>query len=100
MLANAFAYLQAAVDRGVDIDTIGPHIMFIPCFDHYSFFEEIAKLRASRRVYSRIVRDRFNAKNPESWKTRFLHLKRGALYTKSSILTILLALLFLPWVLL
>jgi len=78
MLSNAFSYLQAAVDRGVDIDAVGPHMMFVPCFDHYSFYEEIAKLRACRRIYASVLRERFKAKNPESWKARWYTPQEGS----------------------
>ncbi len=68
-LADAFAYLQAAVDRGIDIDRIGPGVGFLNWSDQY-LFENIAKLRAMRRVYAKVLRNRFKAKKPES--QRFL----------------------------
>jgi len=69
-LADGIAYVQAAVERGLDIDKIAPRISFF--FNaHNDFFEEIAKYRAARRVWARTMRERFGAKNPRSWWLRF-----------------------------
>jgi len=69
-LADGMAYVEAALRRGIDIDTLGPQLSFF--FNaHNSFFEEIAKFRAARRIWARAMRDRYGAKNPESWKLRF-----------------------------
>jgi methylmalonyl-CoA mutase N-terminal domain/subunit len=69
-LANAITYVQAALDRGLDIDAFAPRISFF--FDtHNDFLEEIAKFRAARRIWAKIMRDRFSAKNPRSWMLRF-----------------------------
>lgn len=74
-LANGIAYVQAAVEAGLDVDTFGSQLSFF--FNaHNNFFEEIAKYRAARRLWARIMRDRFGAKNPESWKLRF-HAQTG-----------------------
>jgi len=68
--ANAITYVQAALDRGLDIDSFAPRISFF--FDtHNGFLEEIAKFRAARRMWARIMKDRFGAKNPRSWMLRF-----------------------------
>src|SRR5262252_2710242 len=68
--ANAVTYVQAALDRGLDIDSFAPRISFF--FDtHNNFLEEIAKFRAARRVWAKLMRDRFGAKNPRSWMLRF-----------------------------
>ena len=68
--ANAIAYVQAALDSGLDIDSFAPRISFF--FDtHNDFLEEIAKFRAARRIWARIMRERFGAKNPRSWMLRF-----------------------------
>src|SRR5262249_32851763 len=68
--ANAMTYVQAALDRGLDIDSFGPRISFF--FDtHNDFLEEIAKFRAARRIWARAMRDRFGARNPRSWMLRF-----------------------------
>ena len=69
-LADAVAYLQAAADRGLRVDDIAPQISFF--FDvHIDFFEEIAKFRAARRLWSRLVEERFHAERPESQALRF-----------------------------
>src|SRR5262245_58768449 len=69
-LADGIAYVQAAVDRGLDVDAIAPRLSFF--FNaHNDFFEEIAKYRAARRVWARTMRERFGAKNPRSWWMRF-----------------------------
>jgi methylmalonyl-CoA mutase N-terminal domain/subunit len=69
-LADGIAYVQAAVERGLDVDTIAPRLSFF--FNaHNDFFEEIAKYRAARRVWARTMRERFGAKNPRSWWMRF-----------------------------
>ncbi|HYM40040.1 MAG TPA: methylmalonyl-CoA mutase family protein [Thermoplasmata archaeon] len=69
-LADAVAYLQAAVRRGLRVDDIAPQISFF--FDvHIDFFEEIAKFRAARRLWSRLVKERFHAERPESLALRF-----------------------------
>jgi methylmalonyl-CoA mutase N-terminal domain/subunit len=68
--ANAITYVQAALDRGLDVDAFAPRISFF--FDtHNDFLEEIAKFRAARRIWARLMRDRFGAKNPRSWMLRF-----------------------------
>jgi methylmalonyl-CoA mutase N-terminal domain/subunit len=69
-LANAIAYVQAAVEAGLDVDDIGDQISFF--FNaHNDFLEEIAKFRAARRMWAKILRERFNARKPSSQKMRF-----------------------------
>jgi len=69
-LANGIAYVQAAIDKGLDVDKFAPRLAFF--FNaHNDLFEEIAKFRAARRLWARIMRERFNAKNPRSWSLRF-----------------------------
>lgn len=70
MLADLFCYLEAAIARGLDIDAIAPGIELSTGLDHYTFFEEIAKHRAIRRIYSRAMKERFKAKKPESLRAR------------------------------
>jgi len=77
MMVNATAYLQAAVDRGVDIDVVAPGVMFLPGCDHYLFFEEIAKLRAMRRMWAKILKEKFKARKPESLQCRMLGAHGG-----------------------
>jgi len=68
-LADGIAYAQSGVDRGLAIDDFAPRLSFF--FDvHNDFFEEIAKLRAARRMWARIVKERFGAKKAESLKLR------------------------------
>jgi len=69
-LADGIAYIQAAVDRGLDVDAIAPRISFF--FNaHNDFFEEIAKYRAARRIWARTMRERFGARKERSWWLRF-----------------------------
>ncbi len=69
-LADAVAYLEAAMDRGLVVDEVAPQISFF--FDvHMDFFEEIAKFRAARRLWARIAEERFHAERPESRAMRF-----------------------------
>jgi len=69
-LADGFAYVQACMDRGLDVDDFAPRLSFF--FNaHNDFFEEIAKYRAARRIWAREMRERFGAKNPRSWWLRF-----------------------------
>ena len=64
-LADGIGYVQAALERGLDVDDFAPRLSFF--FDiHNDFFEEIAKLRAARRMWARIMKERFGAKNPKS----------------------------------
>jgi methylmalonyl-CoA mutase, N-terminal domain len=69
-LANGFAYVEAALERGLDIDSFAPRLSFF-WNSHSDFFEEIAKFRAARRIYARRMRDRYGAKNPRSMMLRF-----------------------------
>jgi methylmalonyl-CoA mutase N-terminal domain/subunit len=69
-LADGIAYIEAARERGLDVDDFTPRLSFF--FDsHIDFFEEIAKFRAARRIWAKIMRERFMAKNPRSWMLRF-----------------------------
>ena len=69
-LANGFCYVEHGVARGLDVDSFGPRLSFF--WDvHNDFFEEIAKLRAARRIWARHMRDRYGARDPRSWKMRF-----------------------------
>ncbi|MGD0950307.1 MAG: methylmalonyl-CoA mutase family protein [Candidatus Binatia bacterium] len=68
-LADGIGYVQACVERGLDVDSFAPRLSFF--FNlHSDFFEEIAKLRAARRMWAKIMRERFNAKHPRSWVLR------------------------------
>jgi methylmalonyl-CoA mutase N-terminal domain/subunit len=69
-LADGFAYVESAIRRGLDVDEFAPRLSFF-FNSHLDFFEEIAKFRAARRIWSREMRYRYKAKNPESWRLRF-----------------------------
>ncbi len=70
-LADGIAYVQDIIDRKkLDVDDFAPRLSFF-FNSHMDFFEEIAKFRAARRMWARIMRDRFKAKNPRSWWMRF-----------------------------
>jgi methylmalonyl-CoA mutase N-terminal domain/subunit len=69
-LADGFAYIEACIERGMDVDAFAPRISFF--FNaHLDFFEEIAKYRAARRIFAKRMRDKYKAKNPKSWILRF-----------------------------
>jgi methylmalonyl-CoA mutase, N-terminal domain len=74
-LTNAIAYVQAAVDRGLSVDEFGSQLSFF--FNaHNNFFEEVAKFRAARRIWARLMKERFGAKREETMKLRF-HAQTG-----------------------
>jgi methylmalonyl-CoA mutase N-terminal domain/subunit len=69
-LADGIAYVEAAMERGLDVDDFAPRLSFF--FDsHIDFFEETAKFRAARRIWANVMRERFMAKKPRSWMLRF-----------------------------
>ena len=69
-LADGIAYVEAAIERGLRVDDFAPRLSFF--FDsHIDFFEEIAKFRAARRMWAKIMRERFAAQKPRSWTLRF-----------------------------
>ena len=69
-LANGFAYVERGLGRGLDVDQFAPRLSFF--WDvHNDLFEEIAKLRAARRIWARHMRERFKARTPRSWMMRF-----------------------------
>lgn len=68
-LADGIGYVQSAVERGLDVDSFAPQLSFF--FNvHNDFLEEVAKFRAARRMWAKIMRERFGAKNPKSWMLR------------------------------
>jgi methylmalonyl-CoA mutase N-terminal domain/subunit len=69
-LADGFAYVEAGMKAGLDVDTFAPRLSFF-FNSHLNFFEEIAKYRAARRIWARHMRERYGAKNPESMLVRF-----------------------------
>ena len=69
-LADGFAYVEAGIERGMDVDDFAPRLSFF--FDsHLDFFEEIAKFRAARRIWARTMQEKYGAKNPKSLLMRF-----------------------------
>jgi methylmalonyl-CoA mutase, N-terminal domain len=69
-LADGFAYVEAAIERGLDVDDFAPRLSFF--FNaHLDFFEEVAKYRAARRIWAHELRERYGARNPRSWLMRF-----------------------------
>ncbi len=79
-LADGFAYVEAALERGLDIDDFAPRLSFF--FNaHNDFFEEIAKFRAARRIWARAMKEKYGAKNPRSWMLRTHAQTAGASLT-------------------
>lgn len=80
-LADGMEYVRWAIERGLDVDSFAPRIsFFFNC--HNDFFEEIAKFRAARRLWARIMRERFGAKKERSWWMRFHTQTAGCSLTK------------------
>ncbi|MDR3748037.1 MAG: methylmalonyl-CoA mutase family protein [Acidobacteriota bacterium] len=79
-LSNGMTYVQAAIDAGLDVDKFAPRLSFF--FNaHSNFLEEVAKFRAARRMWARIMHDHFGAKNPKSWMLRFHTQTAGSTLT-------------------
>jgi methylmalonyl-CoA mutase, N-terminal domain len=79
-LANGMAYVEAAIQAGLDVDQFAPRLSFF--FNaHSNFLEEVAKFRAARRMWARIMREHFKAKNPRSWMLRFHTQTAGSTLT-------------------
>jgi methylmalonyl-CoA mutase N-terminal domain/subunit len=79
-LANAIAYVQAAIQAGLKVDDFAPQLSFF--FNaHNNFLEEVAKFRAARRLWAEIMRDRFGAQDPKSWMLRFHTQTAGSTLT-------------------
>jgi methylmalonyl-CoA mutase N-terminal domain/subunit len=79
-LSNAIAYVQAALDAGLAVDDFAPRLSFF--FNaHNNLLEEVAKFRAARRLWARIMRERFGAQNPRSWRLRFHTQTAGSMLT-------------------
>src|SRR5436305_942095 len=79
-LANAIAYVEAAIHAGLDVDNFAPRLSFF--FNaHNNFLEEIAKFRAARRIWARIMKERFQARNPRSMMLRFHTQTAGSTLT-------------------
>jgi methylmalonyl-CoA mutase N-terminal domain/subunit len=79
-LADGIAYVEAAIKAGLDVDDFAPRLSFF--FNaHNDLFEEVAKFRAARRVWARIMKERFKAKSPKSWMLRFHTQTAGSTLT-------------------
>jgi methylmalonyl-CoA mutase N-terminal domain/subunit len=79
-LGNGMAYVEAAVKAGLNVDEVAPRLSFF--FNaHNNFLEEVAKFRAARRMWARIMREHFKAKNPKSWMLRFHTQTAGSTLT-------------------
>src|SRR6202140_4428160 len=79
-LGNGIAYVEAAIRAGLDVDKFAPRLSFF--FNaHNNFLEEVAKFRAARRMWAKIMRDQFKAKNPKSWMLRFHAQTAGSTLT-------------------
>jgi methylmalonyl-CoA mutase N-terminal domain/subunit len=79
-LANGMTYVQAAIDAGLKVDTFAPRLsFFFAC--HNDFLEEVAKFRAARRMWARLMHERFGARNPRSWMLRFHTQTAGSTLT-------------------
>jgi methylmalonyl-CoA mutase N-terminal domain/subunit len=79
-LANAAAYVEAAVARGLEVDDFAPRLSFF-LNAHNDLLEEVAKFRAARRLWARLMRERFKAENPRSWMFRFHTQTAGSTLT-------------------
>ena len=69
-LANGFCYVEHSIEAGLEVDSFAPRLSFF-FNSHLDFFEEIAKFRAARRIWARLMKEKYGAKNPKSWKLRF-----------------------------
>jgi len=80
-LADGMAYVEAAMERGLDVDAFAPQLSFF-FNSHNSLFEEVAKFRAARRIWARQMRERYGAENERSWKLKFHTQTAGASLTE------------------
>jgi methylmalonyl-CoA mutase, N-terminal domain len=79
-LGNGMAYVETAIKAGLDVDEFAPRLSFF-FNSHNNFLEEVAKFRAARRMWARIIREHFKAKNPRSWMLRFHTQTAGSTLT-------------------
>ena len=83
-LADGMAYVEASITAGLTVDEFAPRLSFF--FDsHIDFFEEIAKFRAARRLWARLMRDRYGARDPRSWMLRFHTQTAGVSLTRQQV---------------
>ncbi|HEY8675732.1 MAG TPA: methylmalonyl-CoA mutase family protein [Candidatus Dormibacteraeota bacterium] len=83
-LADGFAYVDSAIEAGLDVDDFAPRLSFF-FNSHIDFFEEIAKYRAARRIWARRLRETYGAKNPKSWQLKFHTQTAGCSLTAQQI---------------
>jgi methylmalonyl-CoA mutase N-terminal domain/subunit len=83
-LADGFAYVESALEAGLDVDDFAPRLSFF-FNSHIDFFEEIAKYRAARRIWARRLREKYGAKNPKSWQLKFHTQTAGCSLTAQQI---------------
>jgi len=83
-LADGMAYVEATIKAGLKVDDFAPRLSFF--FDsHIDFFEEIAKFRAARRIWAKIMRDKYGARDPKSWMLRFHTQTAGVSLTRQQV---------------
>jgi methylmalonyl-CoA mutase, N-terminal domain len=83
-LADGMAYVEASIKAGLNVDDFAPRLSFF--FDsHIDFFEEIAKFRAARRLWARVMRDKYGARDPRSWMLRFHTQTAGVSLTRQQV---------------
>ncbi|HVS05677.1 MAG TPA: methylmalonyl-CoA mutase family protein [Candidatus Dormibacteraeota bacterium] len=83
-LADGMAYVEASIKAGLKVDEFAPRLSFF--FDsHIDFFEEIAKFRAARRLWAKIMRDKYGARDPKSWMLRFHTQTAGVSLTRQQV---------------
>ena len=83
-LADGMAYVEASIKAGLNVDEFAPRLSFF--FDsHIDFFEEIAKFRAARRIWAKIMRDKYGARDPKSWMLRFHTQTAGVSLTRQQV---------------
>jgi methylmalonyl-CoA mutase N-terminal domain/subunit len=79
-LTNGIAYVEAAIEAGLDVDDFAPRLSFF-WNSHNDFFEEVAKYRAARRIWAALMRDRIGARSPDAWRMRFHAQTAGSTLT-------------------
>jgi methylmalonyl-CoA mutase N-terminal domain/subunit len=80
-IAEGLAYLEAALKRGLRVDDVAPRLSCLMTGRHRDFFEEVAKFRATRRIWAQILKERFGSENPEAQKLRIMQYEGGIGFT-------------------
>src|SRR5207302_9435977 len=81
-IADGIAYVRAAIDRGLTVDEFAPRLSFF-FYTYVNFFEEVAKYRAGRRIWARLMKERFGARSAESWRLRIACVCGGHSLTRA-----------------